>query len=1092
MTAHLTARTRLAGLRPARRAYLVTAALAGLCCAIGVGVAFAYFMTSDSSSYGAATADKINAGPIPTLTSVAGRDVTIAWGAGKTTAGQGVTGYSVSRYAASSGGSPIAPSANCAGAALSSPCTENNLPAGTWYYAVAGHIDTWAGPDSTTRLAIIVGAPVLTLTTTAFTSQHAGQTTSATITNYLDNEVVTYCLDGSGTYPCTGTTLGSDVTVPASSGTQTSTLSIPTALSAGPHTIYALGHSGSIASKPITVNPDPATITSFTATPSTVAYGNEATVSFAVTVTPTYGSVPNGDTVAITQGATALCTVTLASGSGTCSPTNNVLPFAASAYTVTATFGDQNFTTPAATTSLTVSKAVVTITASNGAMTYGGTPPSITASYTGFAPGEDHTNLSSQPICVSAATSSSHVSGSPYTSSCSGAAAANYTINYVAGTVTINKAPLTITASSGTMAYGGTPPTVTASYTGFVNSDTAANLSSQPNCVPGASSTSSVAGSPYTSSCSGAVDGDYTITYATGNVTVTKAVLTVTGDPQSRAYGDANPTLTYTMTGFKNTETQAGATTGSPNLSTTAGAASTVGPYAITVTAGTLAAANYTFTTVNGTLTVTKAVLTVTADPKSKSYGAALPAFTYVMAGFKNGETQATATTGQPSLAANATASSNVGSYTITPAIGTLASNNYSFSFVTNTLAINPVALQITASGGTMTYGGTPPTITASYTGFVNSDTSTSLTSQPNCVPGATSSSSVAGSPYTSSCTGAVDVNYTISYVAGSVTVTKAPLTITASSGSMTAGGTPPTITAAYTGFVNGQDHNALSSQPSCSTTATSSSTAGSYPSSCSGAAAANYAISYVNGSVTVNAGPLDHFTVANPGTQTAGTQFSVTVSALDINGDPANGWTSTTNCVTFSGAASSPGPVTAPLYPVPGGSCTTPQSGLSFNSSGQATAAMTLYKASGTTNLTATSVSPAGKTGASGNFAVNSGGANLSFSSAPPTLSGNHATWTSTVAIANDAWGNAPLYAGAGITITLTLADGSHFSVIAGATGNANTQTTATVAATGSPSGQFTVEHIDSAGSKSTTLTASTTTTGFTTSNNKSITITS
>ena len=63
---------------------------------------------------------------------------------------------------------------------------------------------------------------------------------------------------------------------------------------------------------------------------------------------------------------------------------------------------------------------------------------------------------------------------------------------------------------------------------------------------------------------------------------------------------------------------------------------------------GTLSAANYDFTPlVSGTLTVTKAPLTVTADAKSMTYGQTLPAFTYVITGFVNGDTTAVVT-GRP------------------------------------------------------------------------------------------------------------------------------------------------------------------------------------------------------------------------------------------------------------------------------------------------------------------------------------------------------------------------------------------------------------------------------------------------------------
>ncbi len=128
-------------------------------------------------------------------------------------------------------------------------------------------------------------------------------------------------------------------------------------------------------------------------------------------------------------------------------------------------------------------------------------------------------------------------------------------------------------------------------------------------------------------------------------------------------------------------------------------------------------------------------------------------------------------------------------------------------------MTVSKAPLTITASSGSMTYGGTAPTITPGYSGFVNGDTASTLTTPPTCSTTATSSSPVAGSPYPSSCSGAVDSNYTISYAAGAVTVSKAPLTITASSPTMTYG-SAPTITPGYSGFVNGDtavvaDHTA-------------------------------------------------------------------------------------------------------------------------------------------------------------------------------------------------------------------------------------------------------------------------------------------
>ena len=84
-----------------------------------------------------------------------------------------------------------------------------------------------------------------------------------------------------------------------------------------------------------------------------------------------------------------------------------------------------------------------------------------------------------------------------------------------------------------------------------------------------------------------------------------------------------------------------------------------------------------------------------------------------------------------------------------------------------------------------MDYGSPPPTITPTYSGFVNNETPSSLTTQPTCSTTATSASPVSGNPYSTSCDGAVDPDYSISYFGGSMTVDPVTLTITAFSPTM-------------------------------------------------------------------------------------------------------------------------------------------------------------------------------------------------------------------------------------------------------------------------------------------------------------------
>ena len=154
-------------------------------------------------------------------------------------------------------------------------------------------------------------------------------------------------------------------------------------------------------------------------------------------------------------------------------------------------------------------------------MTYGGPVPAISPLYSGFVNGDDAASLTTAPTCTTNATSSSPVSGNPYFSSCSGAVDPNYAMTYVRGTVTIGPGQtLTIIASSGSMTYGATPPAITPGYSGFVNGDTASSLTTKPTCTTTATSSSPVSGSPYVSTCSGAVDPNYTIVYVNGSVTV--------------------------------------------------------------------------------------------------------------------------------------------------------------------------------------------------------------------------------------------------------------------------------------------------------------------------------------------------------------------------------------------------------------------------------------------------------------------------------------------------------------------------------------------------------------------------------------------
>src|SRR5262249_43885504 len=150
------------------------------------------------------------------------------------------------------------------------------------------------------------------------------------------------------------------------------------------------------------------------------------------------------------------------------------------------------------------------------------------------------------------------------------------------------------------------------------------------------------------------------------------------------------PALTASYSGLVNGDTSAAIT--GLSLSTVP-AGSHVGSYAITVSGG--VDADYSITLKNGTLTITPAALVITADSKSKPYGAALPARTASYTGFVNGDTLASLTP-QPTLSTTATASSHVAGNPYAITASGAADSDYTIGYVPGTLTVTPVALTIT------------------------------------------------------------------------------------------------------------------------------------------------------------------------------------------------------------------------------------------------------------------------------------------------------------------------------------------------------------------------------------------------------------
>ena len=128
-----------------------------------------------------------------------------------------------------------------------------------------------------------------------------------------------------------------------------------------------------------------------------------------------------------------------------------------------------------------------------------------------------------------------------------------------------------------------------------------------------------------------ALNGNYALTFAGANPSITARPVTVKADPQTKVYGQSDPALTYKIT----SGSLVGSDAFSGELTRTGG--EDVGSYAINQ--GTLAlSGNYALTYVGSNLFISQATLTVTVANKSKSYGQADPAFTFSYSGFQFSE----------------------------------------------------------------------------------------------------------------------------------------------------------------------------------------------------------------------------------------------------------------------------------------------------------------------------------------------------------------------------------------------------------------------------------------------------------------------
>jgi hypothetical protein len=399
-------------------------------------------------------------------------------------------------------------------------------------------------------------------------------------------------------------------------------------------------------------------------------------------------------------------------------------------------------------------KPVLTLTANDASRVYGAGDPTFT-----WTLSDTSVTLTTPPTCTSTDTPTSPVSGPTFPITCSGAAATGYAITYKKGTLTIGQAPLVITASSDTMTYGGTVPTITATFASFVNGDDYHALGAAFSCGTTAMSSSPVGS--YDTSCTGAVDANYSITYKKGTLTIGGIPLTLTANDASRVYGAGEPTFTWTLSDTSVTLTTP------PTCTSTDTPTSPVSGLTFPITCSDATASGYAITYLPGTLTITPAPLTITASSATMSYGGTVPTITPIYDGLLNGNT---APVNPPTCGTSATSTSPIN--TSYPSSCDGASDpNYTIKYVAGLVTVTDKhILVVTADNQTRVQGQDNPPLTYTITGWVGSDGPSSLSTQPICTTTATAAT--AAGTYAITCSGAASDNYAFTYVAGTLTIT--------------------------------------------------------------------------------------------------------------------------------------------------------------------------------------------------------------------------------------------------------------------------------------------------------------------------------
>jgi hypothetical protein len=335
---------------------------------------------------------------------------------------------------------------------------------------------------------------------------------------------------------------------------------------------------------------------------------------------------------------------------------------------------------------------------------------------------------------------------------------------------------------------------------------------------------------------------------------INQATLTITAAVNTKTYdGLTSAAATPTTSGLQGSDTVTGLAESYDTKD--AGTGKTLSVSAYTVNDGN-SGGNYTVSTAASTAgVINKAALTITAAVNTKTYdGTTSASATPTTSGLQGTDSVTGLAETYDTKDAGTGKTLSVSAYTVNDGN---SGGNYTVSTAASTAGvINQATLTITAAVNTKTYDGTTSAAaTPTANGLQGTDSMSGLAETYDTKDAGTGKT-LSVSAYTVN-DGNSGGNYTVSTAASTAgVINPAMLTVTADNKSKMCGQPNPPLTASYNGFVNGESTNVLTSLVTLATTATTSSGAGTYPITASGAAAANYTINYVGGQLTVDSVP--------------------------------------------------------------------------------------------------------------------------------------------------------------------------------------------------------------------------------------------